>query len=150
MEPLATWTRHTLLVGQTAEVPFTVTDADMAAFAAVSGDTNPLHTDAAFAASRGYPGVVVYGGLLVARISQLIGMRLPGRDAVWASISLRFHQPLFVGESAVVEGEVRSISEATGFLTLRLEVRRGTELLAKGTADVILPEASPRGEAPAR
>lgn len=145
MADAVVWTRETLRVGQRATVSFVVTDADMRAFAALSGDYNPLHTDPAFAAARGFPGVVVYGGLLVAKVSQLVGMQLPGRDAVWASVTLRFHQPLFVHEAAEVEGEVTACSEATGFVTLRLQIRRGAEVLARGTAEGILP--SPIGQA---
>lgn len=125
--------------GMSASVDFVVDANDMARFAELSGDHNPLHRDDAFARAKGFEGAVVYGGLIVAKVSQLIGMRLPGRDAVWASLGLDFRKPLYVGREAQVEGSVASVSAATGMLTLKLRVRAASgELLARGTAEVLL------------
>lgn len=121
-----------------ARVDFTVTAEDMARFAELSGDHNPLHTDAVFARGKGFQGVVVYGGLLTAKVSQLIGMRLPGRDSVWAGLSLAFRKPLYVGQAAQVEGSVTEVSESTGMVTLALTVRAEGKVLAKGTAEVVV------------
>ena len=126
------------MVGERASVAFSVNASEMQDFARVSGDYNPLHTDAAFARARGFPDVVVYGALLVAKVSRLIGMQLPGRDSVWVSCALRFHEPLFVDEPASAEGEVTAISGATGLVTLRLRLESHGRLLAKGTAEVML------------
>jgi len=138
MEQPQVWTREHLEIGAHADVTFTVTDADMAAFAALSGDYNPLHTDADFARARGFPGPVVFGGLLLAKVSQLIGMRLPGRDAIWSGVAMRFHRPLFVGDEATARGEVTAWSPSTGFMTLQLKVTSAAGVIAKGSADVVL------------
>lgn len=138
MEQCASWTRDNLAPGVRDGVDFAVSAQDMAAFAALSGDYNPLHTDPAFARAKGFDGVVVYGALLVAKVSQLIGMRLPGRDSIWSSVALRFHAPLFVGDAARVEGEVVALSRATGLCELKLTVTRGERLIAKGKAEVLL------------
>lgn len=132
------FTRHELAVGFEAAVDFTVTEQDMARFAELSGDFNPLHTDEAFALHSGFDGAVVYGALLVAKASQLIGMRLPGRDSVWASVSLEFRKPLYVGQAAQVLGVITDVSQSTGMVVLQITVRAGGKLLAKGTAEVIL------------
>ena len=124
--------------GQSARVDFTVTRADMRAFANISGDYNPLHTDDDFARSKDFDGTVVYGALLVAKISQLIGMKLPGRDSVWASVSMEFRKPLFVNQLAQVEGKVANVSASTGLVELILSVRAAGKLLAKGRAEVLL------------
>jgi acyl dehydratase len=137
--PLNSLTVHDLSVGMTETVPFSVPREDMARFAELSGDFNPLHVDDAFARSKGFKGVVVYGALIVAKVSQLIGMRLPGRDAVWASITLDFLKPLYLNQEAVVEGVVTDVSELTGMVRLKLTVRSSTgQLLTKGKAEVIL------------
>jgi acyl dehydratase len=121
-----------------AGIDFTITPRQMQQFAELSGDFNPLHTDEMFARGKGFSGVVVYGGLLLAKISQLIGMHLPGRDGVWASVSLDFRKPLYVDQPARVEGTVTEISASTGLVRLRLTVRSADALLAKGAAEVIL------------
>jgi 3-hydroxybutyryl-CoA dehydratase len=130
-----------LVEGQTASVEFSITHEDMRAFADLSGDRNPLHTDDAFARDKGYEGAVVYGALLIAKVSQLIGMKLPGRDSVWANVALEFRNPLYVGQLAQVEGKIVSISIGTGMILLKLSVRAAGKLLAKGTAEVVLVES---------
>jgi len=127
-----------LAPGLQACVEFEITAQQMQQFAELSGDFNPLHTDDAFARGKGFEGAVVYGALLVAKVSQLIGMRLPGRDSVWASVSLDFRKPLYVGQPAQVEGVVTEVSASTGMVALKLTVRAAGKLLAKGTAEVVL------------
>jgi acyl dehydratase len=127
-----------LAEGQVARVDFSVTNEDMRDFARLSGDFNPLHTNDDFARSKGYDGRVVYGALLVAKASQLIGMKLPGRDSIWGRVSMEFRKPLYVGQAAQVEGCVANISSSTGMVELQLSVRAAGRLLAKGTAEVLL------------
>ena len=127
-----------LAEGLQAIVDFSVTAQEMLEFAKLSGDFNPLHTDDAFARDKGFKGVVVYGALLVAKISQLIGMQLPGRNSVWASVSLDFRNPLYVGQPAKVVGVVNMVSDSTGMAELMFTVRAANKVLAKGTAQVIV------------
>ena len=127
-----------LAEGLQASVDFSVTAQEMLEFAKLSGDFNPLHTDDAFARDKGFKGVVVYGALLVAKISQLIGMQLPGRNSVWASVSLDFRNPLYVGQPAQVVGVVNMVSDSTGMAELMFTVRAADKVLAKGTAQVIV------------
>lgn len=130
--------RDELVEGLQARVEFAVTAAQMRQFAELSGDFNPLHTDDEFARSKGFKGAVVYGALLIAKVSQLIGMQLPGRDSVWASVALDFRQPLYVGQVAQVEGVVTQVSESTGMVVLKLTLRADGKLLAKGSAEVVV------------
>jgi 3-hydroxybutyryl-CoA dehydratase len=124
--------------GFRAAVDFSITLEQMRQFAELSGDFNPLHTDDAFARAKGFEGRVVYGALLVAQVSRLIGMELPGRDGVWASVSLDFRKPLYVGQLAQAEGVVDEVSVGTGMVRLRLSVRAASKVLAKGSAEVVL------------
>jgi len=124
--------------GSSACVDFVVSAAEMQQFAALSGDYNPLHTDTDFARRKGFEGVVVFGALLIAKVSQLIGMHLPGRDGVWTGLTLQFRQPLYVDREARVEAEVERLSAATGMVLLKLKLRSGETLLAKGEAEVLL------------
>jgi len=127
-----------LTEGLQTVVDFSVTPQQMLQFAEISGDFNPLHTDDAFARAKGFDGVVVYGALMIAKVSQLIGMRLPGRNSVWASVSLDFRKPLYVGQAAQVEGIVTAVSASTGMIELKLTVRAEGKVLAKGSAEVVL------------
>ena len=124
--------------GETARLSFTVTEDDMAAFAAISGDYNPLHCVDAFAKSKGYPGCVVYGALLVAKISQLIGMELPGRDAIWTRLDIQFVSPLFVGQPAEIVAILARISSAVRALELTLRIEADSKLIARGKASAVM------------
>jgi 3-hydroxybutyryl-CoA dehydratase len=137
-DQVRTLTLTELPEGTRATVDFTVTPAQMRAFAELSGDVNPLHTDDAFARAKKFDGAVVYGALLIAKVSQLIGMRLPGRDSVWVSIAMDFRKPLFVDQPAQVEGTVAEVSASTGMVVLSLVVRAHGKVLAKGRAEVLL------------
>lgn len=127
-----------LTEGATASVDFIVSARELDQFAALSGDYNPLHVDAEFARRKGFEGAVVHGALLVAKISQLIGMHLPGRDSVWTGLTLQFRKPLYVGRQARVDAIVEQLSPATGMVLLKLKLRAGDTLLAKGEAEVLL------------
>lgn len=122
-----------------ASVPFVVHRDEMTRFAEISGDFNPLHVDDEFARQKGFDGAVVYGALIVAKVSQLIGMHLPGRDSVWTGITLDFIRPLYIDQLARVDAAVDNISQATGMLALKLSVRNSDgQMLAKGSAEVLL------------
>ena len=106
--------------GATDSFEFVVSEADQNHFAALSGDFNPLHLDPGFAQARGLAGSVVYGGLIVAKVSQVIGMRLPGPRGIWGSLKIDFREPLYVGKVACLSTEVSHFSLATRSLSLSL------------------------------
>ena len=108
----------------------------MQSFVEISGDVNPMHTDVNFATSRGFDGVLVYGGILIAQISRMVGMHLPGRDALWSSLNIHFARPLLVGQTAELEARVEHISEATSSIELKFKITSQGKTLAKGSAGV--------------
>jgi acyl dehydratase len=125
-----------LYEGQSAAMTLTVTEDDMAAFAALSGDYNPLHVDAAFASAQGFAGRVVYGALLLAKISTMIGMELPGRDSLWTGVQMQFVSPLVVGDTATLDATVVQVSAATRSIELKLHIRCDERVIARGKASV--------------
>ena len=76
-------------------------------------------------AGKGFRGIVVYGALIVAKVSHLIGMKLPGRDSLWTSIRLDFVKPLYVNQPARVEGLVLEVSSSTGIDGFEVDRFRG-------------------------
>lgn len=124
--------------GQSVRVDLWVDDEQMRRFAELSGDFNPLHTNEAFARAKGFQGRVVYGALLLAKVSELIGMRLPGKDSVWARVDFDFLGPLYVNQAAQLEAKVASFSASTGLLELRFSLQRDGKRIAKGRAEVVV------------
>lgn len=130
-------------VGDTAEVRHRLTAADVAAFVALTGDDNPLHVDAAYAATTTLRKPVAHGMLTASFISTLIGTRLPGAGALWYDLDIRFLAPARVGEEIVVRGTVRQKSPAIRALTLALDVSADGRALIEGTAHVKCVDAPP-------
>jgi 3-oxoacyl-[acyl-carrier protein] reductase len=95
-----------LRVGLTAEFEREITETDILAFAANSGDANPLHVDQAYAQSTAYGGRLAHGAFQVGLASALIGMHLPGRHVLLANISARFPAPLYFPCRVRVRGEI--------------------------------------------
>ncbi|CAM0905239.1 unnamed protein product [Alopecurus aequalis] len=104
------------------------TEEDVAAYAAVSGDRNPVHLDDAVAREAGgfARGRVVHGMLAASLFPALIASRFPG--AVYASQSLRFAAPVHVGDEAVAEVKALNIKTSGG----RHIVKFSTKCFTKG------------------
>ena len=79
------------------------------AFAAVTGDTNPVHMDEAYAAATPFKGRIAHGMLSAGFISAVLGVELPGPGAIYLSQSLRFRRPVRIGDE--VEAKVTVTSE---------------------------------------
>jgi 3-oxoacyl-[acyl-carrier protein] reductase len=128
-------------VGDEAVVSHRLTEEDVRAFAALTGDQNPLHLDEEFARTTTYGRPVVHGMLSASFISTLIGMVLPGRGALWVSQTLEFLRPAYVGDTLRVAARVLQKSQATRMLTLDVAVtnQRGEKILG-GTSIVKLLE----------
>jgi len=87
-----------LSVGQEASVSNTVTADVIRAFADVSGDRNPVHVDADYAAQTIFKERIAHGMLSAAYISAVFGMHLPGPGAIYISQTLNFKAPVKIGD----------------------------------------------------
>ena len=85
-----------------------ITEADILAFARLTGDHNPLHVDAEYARSSNYQGRIVHGAFQVGLASALLGMHLPGKKVLLGTINARFPSPLYFPCSVKVTGEIAS------------------------------------------
>lgn len=128
----------TLQPDRTELAEFSISREAMETFRALSGDTNPLHDDEDFARGLGFEGPVVYGALIVAQVSRLLGTRLPGPGCVWRSLSLRFRGPLYVGQTARLAATIIHANEDIGTVDLKLRVDVGRRCIADGEAAALL------------
>lgn len=90
-----------LSVGQEASVSNTVSEKDIQLFADVSGDRNPVHLDADYAATTMFKERIAHGMLSAAYISAVFGMKLPGPGAIYISQTLAFRAPVKIGDTVV-------------------------------------------------
>lgn len=106
----------------------------MAAFAALSGDRSPVHTDDDFARRHGFRGAIVYGGILLAKLSHCLGTHLPGPQGVSLEWTIRYHTPLYVGETATFRAELTHASEAMRVVQISFLVTGNDARIASGKA----------------
>ncbi|MDR7554295.1 MAG: MaoC family dehydratase [Armatimonadota bacterium] len=105
--------------GQRASWTRTITEADVAAFAALTGDHNPLHVDAAFASRSRFGERIAHGMLTAGLISAVLGMRLPGPGGIYVSQTLRFLRPVRLGDTVTATAEVLAWRPDRRLLTVR-------------------------------
>lgn len=129
----------TICVRDIATRRFVIDAATMRWFQEVAQDTSRIHCDRAFAEARGYADVVVYGGILVAHLSHLLGMQIPGPNGTSIAWSIKFHEPLYVGEEAEIRLEVAYLSAATGVVEGKFSIMAGEKKVATGTTQSIVP-----------
>jgi 3-hydroxybutyryl-CoA dehydratase len=130
-----------LSVGQSAEHSKTVTETDIALYAGISGDFNPVHVDAEIASRSMFGGRIAHGLLSAGFISAVIGMKLPGPGAIYLGQSLRFKKPVQIGDTITARAEVVEIipDKKRVRLTTTCRNQRG-ETVIEGEATVMIPD----------
>ncbi|HKB79557.1 MAG TPA: MaoC family dehydratase [Thermoanaerobaculia bacterium] len=96
-------------VGQHVTLTKTFSEDDVRRFIEITGDTNPLHVDAEFAARTQFGRRVLHGMLTASMLSTMVGMLLPGTGAIYRSQTIRFLRPVHIGDTVTVHFVVRSI-----------------------------------------
>ena len=129
-----------LEVGQSAELKRTVAERDLATFAAVTGDDNPLHLDEAYAAGTPFKGRIAHGMLSAGYISAVLGTQLPGPGAVYVSQTLSFRRPVRIGDEVTAEAKIAAIDPARGRVTFETRCVVGGKTVVEGEAVVIVPK----------
>ena len=139
------YTLEELVVGQKEILNSDVTCADVEGFALLSGDISPVHTSDEFAQSKGYTNRIAHGLLIGARISALVGNKLPGAYGILQTFDLEFRSPLVPPEQIEIIGEVVNISAGTGQVTLKIQVMNsGGKLIANCKARTIVHKPVPK------
>jgi acyl dehydratase len=131
-------TMEDLAVGDTAEVTYAVTTETIREFVTASGDDNPIHSDAAFAAETRFGRIIAPGMLTGSFVSSVIGTRLPGPGTIYLSQSFRFLRPVYVGDRVTARVEVveRVVDRNRIHLRTTCTNQKG-ELLLEGEAWVL-------------
>ena len=95
--------RTEFIIGESAHISKTVSDADVELFAKVTGDYNPVHLDEEFATNTRFKGRIAHGLLSAGLISAVLGTKLPGSGSIYLSQSLRFIHPVRIGDRLTAE-----------------------------------------------
>lgn len=130
-------------VGDKASHTKTITEADVTLFAGISGDFNPLHVNEEFAKQTQFGRRLVHGCFSSALISAVLGMKLPGPGALYASQSVRFEKPVFINDTLTATAEVIEKFTKKGgklqFLRIKTDVtNQEDEVVTSGEALIII------------
>lgn len=125
-------------VGDRAEREIEVTAEMIRAFADISGDTNPVHLDEAYAASTRFGGTVAHGMLTAGFFSGILGTELPGTGSIYLGQELRFLAPVRPGDRVRCEVELVELADR-GRATFATRAWVGETLVVDGRARVLLP-----------
>jgi len=128
-----------LSVGQSAVFGKTVTEADIAAFAGVSGDTNPVHLNEEYAKNTMFKGRIAHGMLSAAFISTVFGTKLPGPGCIYVSQLLKFKAPVKIGDTVMARVEVTALAPEKKFATFKTTCTVGDKVVLDGEATLMVP-----------
>ncbi|APR67256.1 3-hydroxybutyryl-CoA dehydratase [Thalassolituus oleivorans] len=132
-----------IVIGEQCQRTHTVTERDLVLFAAVSGDHNPVHLDAEYAATTAFGGQIAHGMFTGGLISAALAMQLPGPGTVYMGQTLSFRKPVMIGDSLTVVLTVREKHAEKPIVTLDCSVtNQHGKTVATGESVVMAPTTS--------
>jgi len=128
-----------ITIGMQVSYTQKVTDADIQAFAEISGDRNPVHLDQDYAENSRYKKRIAHGLLTASYFSSLFGTKIPGEGCVYVSQSLQFKRPVFIGDTVTASVEVTSINIDKRRVFFKTTCKVKNKVVTKGVAELLVP-----------
>jgi len=129
----------TIRPGMTVSYSQTITDADIKAYAGLSGDHNPVHVSDEYANSSRFSKRIAHGLMSAGFFSALFGTRLPGPGCVYVSQSLQFKRPVYMGDTVVATVKVCSVDIGKCRVFFETICTVGGKVVIKGEAEIYIP-----------
>ncbi len=122
-----------LAVGESAEFTKTLSAQDIATFAEISGDHDPVHTDAAYAATTAFGRIIAHGALVMglpSATAAMISRRSVERGARGTPVSagydrIRFTRPVFAGDTLTARYTIETVDDDAGRTQGKVVVSNG-------------------------
>lgn len=130
-------------VGHVATYSRAVSTEDIEQFAQATGDTNPVHLDAEYAAKTRFKSVIAHGMLSAGFVSAALGTQLaPHAVVIYLSQNLRFRAPVKAGDTLTAKVTATSVDVDRSRVALDTVVTNqdGTEVL---TGDALVMVEAP-------
>ena len=132
--------RADFYVGEQASLTKTVTDADVATFADLIGDHNPIHIDDEYARKSRFGKRLAHGVFTGGLISAVLGNCLPGPGSIYLSQQLEFLAPVFIGDTITAVVEVTSWRPEKRIITFKTDAYNQEERQVVTGKSVLLVE----------
>ena len=133
-----------LHVGMQATFSKTITAADIALFAEVSGDHNAVHMDEEFAATTRFGGRIAHGFMTASVISAAVANHLPGPGTIYLSQQLNFRAPVRIGQTVHASVNVSAVDRERRRVTLETVCRVDGVVVIDGEALVMATSSAKR------
>ena len=129
-------------IGSSFSHTFRFSQADVEAFARVTGDTNPLHLDAEFAATTAFKRPIIHGMLGASVFTKVLGTEFPGFGSVYLGQTLTFMRPMFVdtGYEAVFTIESINLEKHTAEIRTEILDSQTRKVTTRGVATLMNSE----------
>lgn len=122
-------------VGDEASLTRTITETHIVTFAGLTGDMNPVHVDAEYAAKSMFGERIAHGMLSAGLISAVLGNQLPGPNSIYLGQDLKFTAPVRIGDTVRVTVAVTEKRDDKRIIKLRTTViNQNDEMVLDGTA----------------
>jgi len=127
-------------IGMMASYSQTITDADIKAFAGISGDRNPVHIDENYAENSRYKKRIAHGLMTASYFSALFGTKIPGEGCVYVSQSLNFKRPVYIGDTVVATVEVIKIDLEKDRVFFKTTCKVNNKVVTDGESEIYIPK----------
>jgi 3-hydroxybutyryl-CoA dehydratase len=131
-----------LQTGDKASRTTVISDEMIRAFAELTGDTNPVHLDDAYAAGTRFGRRIAHGMIAAGLISATLANDLPGPGTVYLSQTLQFKAPVYPGDTITTTVEVKGVQADKPIVTLGTECRNQEDVLVLEGEAVVLVHRS--------
>jgi 3-hydroxybutyryl-CoA dehydratase len=129
----------TLNAGDKASRTQTISDEMIRSFAHLTGDTNPVHLDDAYASTTRFGRRIAHGMIAAGLISATLANDLPGPGTVYLSQTLQFKSPVFPGDTIMATVEVKSVRPDKPIVTLKtICTNQENKVVLEGEAVVLV------------
>ena len=125
--------------GDQYSVEISYTQAEVEAFAKLTGDANPLHLDSEYAATTAFRRPIMHGMLAASVFSKILGMEFPGEGTIYLKQSLEFKKPMYVDTAYRVACEATEVNQRRGMATILTLIFDDTtgQVVLSGEATII-------------
>ncbi len=132
------YTFDEMAIGNTAFFTKTLTEADVAMFAGVTGDFNPAHVNQTGAENMNLPGRICHGALTAGLVSTALGTKMPGQGCLYLSQNSKFIRMVRFGDTLTVRLEVIDKDAVKNRVIIKTEVfNQRDELVLTGQATMV-------------
>lgn len=134
-------TMEELVIGEEASFSKTITEVDIAMFAAFTGDFNSMHMDEVYTSKTRFGRRIAHGGVAAALAPTILDMNLPGVGTFVQEVRYKYLAPVYPGDTITCTGKLIEKDMEQGLVTIHFTFSNQENTgVIEGWAKVIPPK----------